>query len=254
MKYFIHDTSSFDDEKITKLFLEFGYEGLGLFYTALEKIGRQEKPIDTSVLKAQLKVGKRLDKCWKFMEQIDLIQSKNGETFNEQLLNFSEKYQIKKEKNREKISQWRDKQKDTENVTGTVPVRNPPKVKLSKVKLSKVIKNKYAEFVFLTDEEYQKLISEHGNYWTKKMIETLDNYKGSTGKTYKSDYRAILSWVEEKIKTSPEYLRPGPKKKQSSDVDRILTENYDDPKYKRGETKGISDLIKVTPEGHITKN
>ena len=43
MKYFLHDTSSFDDEKITELYLEFGYEGLGLFYTTLEKLAKQEK-------------------------------------------------------------------------------------------------------------------------------------------------------------------------------------------------------------------
>ena len=72
------------------------------------------------------------------MEEIELIQSKDGETFNEQLLNFSENYQIKKEKNREKISEWRDKQKVKENVTGNKPVRDTPKVKISKDNISKV--------------------------------------------------------------------------------------------------------------------
>jgi len=137
MKYFLHDTSSFEDEKITELYLEFGYEGLGLFYTLLEKLSKQEKPIKTVVLKAQLKVGKRLEKCWSFMEQIGLISAKNDETFNENILNFSEKYQIKKEKTREKTSQWREKQKDIKNVTGYETVSNPPKVKESKVKESK---------------------------------------------------------------------------------------------------------------------
>ncbi len=139
MKYFLHDTNSFDDEKITKLYINFGYEGLGLFYTLLEKIGKQEKPVDTIVLKTQLKVGKRLEKCWKFMEEIDLISSKDGETFNEQLLNFSENYQIKKEKTRKKVAEWREKQEDKKDVTSYVPVSNPPKVKESKVKESKVI-------------------------------------------------------------------------------------------------------------------
>jgi hypothetical protein len=137
MKYFLHDTNAFDDEKVTELYLAFGYEGLGLFYTALEKIGKQEKPIKTSVLKAQLKVGKRLEKCWSFMEQIGIISSSNGESFNEQLLNFSEKYQIKKEKTRKKVSDWRERQLDKKDVTGYVPVSNPRKVKLSKVKESK---------------------------------------------------------------------------------------------------------------------
>jgi len=85
MKYYLHDTSAFDDEKISELFINFGYEGLGLFYTALEKIGKQEKPIKTDVLLSQLRVGKRLKKCWYFIEQIGLISSLNGESFNEQI-------------------------------------------------------------------------------------------------------------------------------------------------------------------------
>jgi hypothetical protein len=137
MKYFLHDTSSFQDEKITELFINYGYEGLGLFYTILEKIALQEKPIKTSVLKAQLKIGKRLEKCWCFMEEIDLIQSNNNETFNVRLLSYSEKYQIKKEKNAKRISEWRKNQEDTKNVTCYESVCNTPKVKESKVNISK---------------------------------------------------------------------------------------------------------------------
>ena len=139
MKYFLHDCNSFDDEKITELFINFGYEGLGLFYTLLEKIGKQEKPIKTKILKSQLKVGKKLEKCWNFMESLGIISSNNGETFNEHLLNYSEMYQIKKEKNRKKISEWRERQQNTKNVTSYVPNCNPPKVKISKVKISKDI-------------------------------------------------------------------------------------------------------------------
>ena len=142
MKYFLHDTSAFDDEKISELFINFGYEGLGLFYTTLEKIGKQEKPIKTDVLKCQLRVGKRLEKCWNFMEQIGLLSSLNGETFNNQLLNYSETYQIKKEKTREKVSEWRKKQIDTKNVTSYVPVSNLPKIKESKVNTNKEESNK----------------------------------------------------------------------------------------------------------------
>jgi hypothetical protein len=137
MKYYLHDSSSFDDEKITELYLSFGYEGLGLFYTLLEKIAKQEKPIKTNVLKSQLNVGKRLEKCWNFMEEIGIISSLNGETFNNNLLNFSEKYQIKKEKTRKKVSEWRDRQLNTNNVTGYVPNCNQPKVKESKENESK---------------------------------------------------------------------------------------------------------------------
>lgn len=139
MKYFLHDSNAFNDEKITQLFIKFGYEGIGLFFTILEKLAGQEKPVNTLVLKHQLKVGKKLEKCWSFLEEIELISSNNGETFNKQLLNFSEKYKIKSEKNAKRISEWRKNQSDTENVTRYEHVCNTPKVNISKVKESKDI-------------------------------------------------------------------------------------------------------------------
>lgn len=58
----------------------------------------------------------------------------------------------------------------------------------------------------------RKLLAAHGPADTKRLIEILDNYKGATGKRYASDYRAILSWVvdrlrEEKGRTTKPDLR-----------------------------------------------
>lgn len=58
----------------------------------------------------------------------------------------------------------------------------------------------FAEFVTMTNAQYDKLISTHGKKFADQCIKTLDNYKGSKGKTYKDDYRAILSWVVDKVK------------------------------------------------------
>lgn len=80
-------------------------------------------------------------------------------------------------------------------------------------------KNKieFAEFVTMTQEEYDKLVDRIGERGTKRCIEILDNYKGSVGKKYASDYRAILNWViaryEEEPKPEPEpveYIPPNP--------------------------------------------
>jgi hypothetical protein len=117
MKYFLHDSSSFQDEKITLLFIKYGYEGLGLFYTILEKLALQEKPISEKILKKQLFISKKLEKIWSFLHEIELISTKNGETFNERLINFAGKYKIKNEKNSKRISEWRERQDDTKNVT-----------------------------------------------------------------------------------------------------------------------------------------
>jgi len=60
-------------------------------------------------------------------------------------------------------------------------------------------KEKYGEYTTLTIVEHKKLVDKYGQSSTEKMIDTLDNYKGAHGKFYKSDYRAILSWVVEKV-------------------------------------------------------
>jgi len=60
-------------------------------------------------------------------------------------------------------------------------------------------KYKYADFVSMTKKEYQKLIKEYGEKYTKKFIDKLNAFKGSKGKTYKSDYLAILNWVTEAV-------------------------------------------------------
>jgi hypothetical protein len=70
----------------------------------------------------------------------------------------------------------------------------------NKMKKEEVEKNKYADYVSMTTKEYEKLIEQYGEPMTKRMIEILDNYKGSSGKKYKSDYRTILNWVVERVK------------------------------------------------------
>ena len=56
-------------------------------------------------------------------------------------------------------------------------------------------KHTYADNVKMTEAEHTKLVEQYGEEATTKMVEILDNYKGASGKTYKSDYKAILNWV-----------------------------------------------------------
>lgn len=67
----------------------------------------------------------------------------------------------------------------------------------------------FAEFVAMTNTEYEKLVSAHGKKFADQCITILDNYKGSKGKRYKNDYRAILSWVVDKVqKEHPNLSKP----------------------------------------------
>jgi hypothetical protein len=77
---------------------------------------------------------------------------------------------------------YKDKTKEKESVK-------------EKEKKPRTLKTKYAEFVLMKKEEYDKLCEQYGYAQTQWMIEKLDAYKGSTGKKYKDDYRTILSWV-----------------------------------------------------------
>jgi hypothetical protein len=65
----------------------------------------------------------------------------------------------------------------------------------STTKTTTEIKTHYREFVSLTPKEYDVLNEKYGKQQTEDMLDMLDNYKGANGKTYKSDYRAVLSWV-----------------------------------------------------------
>ena len=130
------------------------------------------------------------------MEEIQLISSNNGDTFNKQLLNFSEKYNIKKEKNTKRISEWRKNQELKENVTCYESVSNTSKVKESKVKESKkniyipefsefkeyAIKNQFNTNLHKLDLKYKSWIASgwvDGNgkkiiNWKSKLLNSLE--------------------------------------------------------------------------------
>jgi hypothetical protein len=69
------------------------------------------------------------------------------------------------------------------------------KIENKKIK-ENINKRKFLEFVFLTDEEYNKLIELYGNKVVDAQIENLNNYIGQNGKDkYKSHYHALLNWI-----------------------------------------------------------
>lgn len=78
-------------------------------------------------------------------------------------------------------------------------VTPPPLTQEQLEKAARAKKYKYADCVTLTRDEYAKLCENYGEDAAKRMIEILDNYKGSKGKKYKSDYKAILNWVVDRF-------------------------------------------------------
>lgn len=107
-------------------------------------------------------------------------------------------------------------------------------------------KHKYAEYVLLTEAEYQKLVDAHGEDAVKWMITKLDNYKAARGTTYKSDYRAILNWVvEEYTRARMKPVVSAPKVIERDDL--IRQQEEQDRKRAEDKAKSISyqDWIKL---------
>ena len=84
-------------------------------------------------------------------------------------------------------------------------------------------KIKYADFVSLTNDEYSSLVAKLGEDGAKRCIEILDNYKGATGKKYKSDYRAILNWVVNRYEEE-QYKKQRDKPKSSNPFLELMKE------------------------------
>ena len=96
-------------------------------------------------------------------------------------------------------------------------VTPPPLTQEQREKAAKAKKYKYADCVTLTRDEYAKLCESFGEDAAKRMIEILDNYKGSKGKKYKSDYKAILNWVVDRY--NEEIMKYGDQWQTSSSND-----------------------------------
>jgi uncharacterized protein YdaU (DUF1376 family) len=87
---------------------------------------------------------------------------------------------------------------ENENENENVIINENENINEIEIKL-KPEKTAYREYVKMLPEEHQKLVEKYGPDKTEQMLDTLDAYKGSKGKKYRDDYRAVLSWVAEKV-------------------------------------------------------
>ena len=98
------------------------------------------------------------------------------------------------------------------------PSKNPKSVRARKPKPPRCAFGQFGN-VRLTQDEYDKLISENGGAKAQKAIAKLDAYIGSKGDRYKSHYMAMHSWVlraveEDEARGAP-LQRAGPPQPQT---------------------------------------
>ena len=110
---------------------------------------------------------------------------------------------------------------------------NANKVKESKENKNKINKKEqeekihFADFVTMTNAEHEKLVSTYGTEFTDQCIKILDNYKGSKDKEYKSDYRAILSWVVDEVNKRKQENKYNSRKTEYNGYSQRSYENLD---------------------------
>lgn len=160
----------------------------------LQKINLEAGQFYTGRFNAAQELSLNPTTAWRYLKQLEKngsINIKSNNKFSVVTVVNWEFYQIDKYPN----GQQNEQQKNNKRTANEQQMNTNKNVKNDK----NVKKNIYAEFVSMTEEEHNKLVAEYGEETTKQMIETLDNYKGSKGKKYKSDYRAILTWVRDKV-------------------------------------------------------
>jgi len=225
--YFSHDTNAKSDPKIMAMRNTYKAEGYGWYWIIVETLAEQsgyklqykEWVFNALAMAMQCDVNTVKEYVEKCINEFELFES-DGEYFwsNSLIRRMEKKEEIRRKKaeagKKGAEVRWRDN-KDMAKLKqthGSAIAKNSKgkesKGKESKVKESKVKDNtrareeknqpqkiQYADFVSLTNAEYEALVAKLGEDGAKRCIEILDNYKGSTGKKYKSDYRTILNWV-----------------------------------------------------------
>ncbi|MEK3819655.1 DUF4373 domain-containing protein [Cytobacillus sp. FSL W8-0315] len=209
MDYFPHDTDAVNDEKIESLRLLYGNDGYAFYFILLERIYRT-KQFELDVSDAETiqilakKVSVSEDKFLKMLETSLKRDCFDRQAYEERKVLTSEGIKKrasvvvdKRVKMRDKYQQTKEEVSDAETTQETGVESTQSKEKKRKEKKSK---NKYAEYVSMSLEEYEKLTEQFGEQGAKDRIEKLNLYKGSTGKKYKSDYLTILNWERKNSK------------------------------------------------------
>lgn len=194
--YFSHDYNARTDPKIKRLLARHGMLGYGIYWAIIEDLYNNANALQTDCecIAYDLRVEYELIRSVIF--DFDLFKI-DGEFFSS--LSIQRRLDDRNEKSEKarKSAEYRWNNKtENANAMRTHSEGNAKKERKGKErKLNEIKKIQYGDCVFLNDDEFLKLKNTYGEVAAKGMIEILDNYKASSGKNYKNDYRAILNWV-----------------------------------------------------------
>ena len=221
--YFSHDVGAAGSPSMFTVQEAFGNDGYAFWFKLLEHLGTKENlsmdcndSADWRFFVAKAKVTK--EKAEQILDLLAEIGSIDANLWKQKIVwsdNFATRLaHLYKKRGTE--TPGKPDFCDRNNSSPVIPDAESTQsiVKESKGKKSKAKKDetpapdkiKFAEFVHMKQSEYDTLVEKYGKAATDKCIEVLDNYKGANKKKYDSDYRAILSWVIDKVKEKHPHL------------------------------------------------
>jgi hypothetical protein len=208
LDYFPHDTDACTDEKVESLMMIYGTKGYAFYFIMLERIYRTSNcELDISDAETIQILSKKIGINVEEFNQIlkssikykcfdKEIYEKNSILTSKGIKKRSQVVIEKREKMREQYTSKNNKISDAETIEETE--QKPDKVKKRKEKESKekksIFKEKYLECVFLSDDQYQKLVNQFGEKIANEKIQVLNNYIMSKNVKYDSHYHTILVW------------------------------------------------------------
>lgn len=143
--------------------------------------------------------------CLGILTKFEKIKMLQTSTDGKITISNWEKRQESSLTNAERQARYRENKKSNEKVTSVITKvtleKKRKEEKRREKKEDNATKVAYGEFlrVFLTEDEYKKLVERLGETNTGLMIVELDTYLASKNKKYSSHYATILSWVRRKL-------------------------------------------------------
>lgn len=211
--FFRHDYNARNDHKTSALISDHGPAGYGIYWCIVEMLHEEEThkmPLKELTFRALAKqMSTDVEQVKKIVEDCsnvyELLTIQDEYIYSERVLrNIETRSQISESRSKAGKASA-EKRKQASNSTSVEQVltgaeQNPTKKRKRKEIKGKeikedIVKHFYRNNISLFEQEYSTLIEKYGKPKTEWMLDKLSSYKEANGKTYKSDYGAINTWV-----------------------------------------------------------
>jgi hypothetical protein len=233
--YFSHDSNARHDPKILALRSDYNIQGYGIYWVVIEmlreqenfKLPKKEYIYNAIAMQVQCKDFAN-DNAKQFVldciNKYELLEENETHFWSNSLLKRMDKKNELSEKRRQSARARWDKTNDTNDSQESInsnamqknanamqsDARKGKEIKEIKVNETKKDINKipFADTVFLTQEEYDKLVKDFGKTLIDDYIERLDEWQTNNPKKKKLDHnKTIRNWIkkhqQEKQQTQP---------------------------------------------------